>query len=111
MSILLGFVLILLLAIFVLFLYCARVLSEYDNPATTKELQRQLKIKDNYLHSIYAIGFDNGDYTSIKVLRDTIDTMVELSDKALNCDDNYIIGTNRNTGEEYNILMEVRKRK
>lgn len=106
---LLGIGVILLLAVFVLFLYCARVINEYEN-INVKELQRNLKIKDNYLHTIYSIGYDFDDYNNIKLLKETLKEMVELSDKAINCDDNYVIGKDKKTGKEYNILMEEVKR-
>ena len=108
-SILLGLVLILLLAIFMVFLYCAKMLSEIES-ADIRELQRNIKIKDNYLHTICSIGYGYEGY-GVNMLKKTIDEMVELSERAINCDDNYVIGEDINSGVQYNILMEDVKRK
>lgn len=73
-------------------------------------LERNLKIKDEYLSLIWAIGFDyDGAYTA-EGLRDVIDELVKYSRKAVICEDESTIYINGN-GKALNILQEEIKTK
>lgn len=67
-------------------------------------LKRQIKIKDEYLSLIWAIGHDYDGCESPKELKRLIDGLVDYSKKAESCDDTTPIygAVNR----KYNILME-----
>ena len=68
-------------------------------------LERQIKIKDSYCTHIINLGFDYDGYTKAESLKKLIDELVEISRKALRCEDmtiEYTSGDNK----AYNILME-----
>lgn len=69
-----------------------------------RNLERKLKIKDEYLNLIVGIGFDYDGYNDADNLKGVIDELVKYAKKALNNDDSSIIysGTNK----KYNILNE-----
>ena len=52
-----------------------------------RELERQIKIKDNWCYMIYAIGFDYDGYNDAKNLKGIIDELVDYANKAMECDD------------------------
>ena len=74
------------------------------NTDKKKDLERKLKIKDEYLRLIIDIGFDYDGYNDADNLKDIIDELVKYAKQALNNDDTSIIysGTNK----KYNILNE-----
>ena len=74
------------------------------NVNTSQDIERKLKIKDEYLSLIVGIGFDYDGYYKATDLKGVIDELVKYAKKALNNDDSSIIysGTNK----KYNILNE-----
>ena len=70
-----------------------------------KRLKRQIRIKDSYMHLIYAIGFDYDGYNDVKNLKDIIDELVDYSKKAVRCDDKWVAYEDGND-KKLNILME-----
>lgn len=74
-----------------------------------KELERQIDIKNEYLQTIYAIGFDYDGYEESESLKHLIDTLVDYAKRAVKNDDKYAMyegcGTNNST-KYYNILHE-----
>ena len=69
------------------------------------ELERQIKIKDNYLKLIYDLGYDYDGFYEASSLRDLIDQLIEYSDQALNCDDTSKIYEDCYENN-YNVLFE-----
>ena len=74
------------------------------NTDKKRDLEKKLKIKDEYLRLIIEIGFDYDGYNDADNLKGVIDELVKYAKKALNNDDSSIIysGTNK----KYNILNE-----
>ena len=74
-----------------------------------KELERQIEIKDEYLRTIYAIGFDYDGFEESESLMQLIDSLVDFAKRAIKNDDKYAMyegcGTNNST-KYYNILHE-----
>lgn len=73
-------------------------------------LKRNLKIKDEYLSLIWAIGFDYDGACTVDGLIEVIDELVGYSKKAIICEDEsaiYISGD----GKDLNILKEEIKTK
>ena len=111
-NILVGIGIILLLANFVIFLYCAIVLDRYDNNDYLKqkirELERKIEIKDRWCYLIWAIGCDYDGYNDVKNLKGIIDELVRYSNNAVNCDDTSVCYVGEKDGKEIreNILME-----
>ena len=72
-------------------------------------LKRQLEIKDEYLRTIYAIGFDYDGFEESESLMQLIDSLVDFAKRAIKNDDKYAMyegcGTNNST-KYYNILHE-----
>lgn len=66
--------------------------------------ERQLKIKDEYLKLIIALGFDYDGFNTVEGLKALIDELVELAKKALKSDDK---STMYIGNEEKNILFET----
>lgn len=66
--------------------------------------ERQLKIKDEYLKLIIALGFDYDGFNTIEGLKSLIDELVELAKKALKSDDK---STMYIGNKEKNILFET----
>jgi len=70
-----------------------------------QELERKLKIKDEYLRLIHDKGFDYDGYNTVESLKGLINELVDYADKAYKCDDKSVIfigGDNR----KFNILQK-----
>ena len=72
---------------------------------TKQELERKIKIKDEYLRLIHDIGFDYDGYNTVESLKGLIDELIDYANKAYKCDDKSIIYTGGNN-KKFNILME-----
>lgn len=70
-----------------------------------KTLEKQLKIKNNYLELIYAMGFDYDGFEQVESLKDLIDELVDYAVKALKNDDSAVVAIS-GRGKELNILYE-----
>lgn len=74
-----------------------------------KDLERKIEIKDEYLKTIYAIGFDYDGFEESESLMQLIDSLVDYAKRAIKNDDKYAMyegcGTNNST-KYYNILHE-----
>lgn len=73
------------------------------------DLERQIKIKDNWCYMIWAVGFDYDGYNDAKNLKKIIDELVEYANRAMNCDDKHPIYSSLDSkGNETksNILFE-----
>lgn len=70
-----------------------------------KELERQIKIKDEYLKLMWFIGADYDGYETPDGLKSVIDNLMDLCQKAGNNNDTYAIY--EGCGDKYyNILNE-----
>lgn len=96
----LGLCLIFLLLIFVVFLYCAIVISK-----ESEKKQRQIDIKDQYFVLICAIGYDYDEGKTVEELKGVIDKLVNLSIKGVLADDKSQMGIGSNN-KSFNILEE-----
>ena len=78
-----------------------RVHEQYDE---LKQLNRQIKIKDNYCQAIINIGYDYDGYNTVEGLKKIIDELVSLAQRSIDNDDKsgFYVGD----GKEYNVLME-----
>lgn len=74
-----------------------------------KILERQIDIKDEYLRTIYAIGFDYDGFDDSENLKCLIDSLVDFAKRAIKNDDKYAMyegcGSDNST-KYYNILHE-----
>ena len=66
-----------------------------------RNLQRQIKIKNNYLDLIWQIGYDYDGCNTVESLKGLIDELIDLATKGLKNDDKSIMyigakGTNKN---------------
>ena len=66
--------------------------------------ERQLKIKNEYLKLIIALGFDYDGFNTVEGLKALIDELVRLATKALKNDDKSTVYVGN---EEKNILFET----
>ena len=68
------------------------------------QLDRQIKIKNNYCQAIINIGCDYDGYNTVESLKKIIDELVSLAQRGIKNDDksSFYIGD----GKKYNILME-----
>ena len=77
--------------------------------AEIESLKRQIDIKNEYLNTIYAIGFDYDGFEESESLMQLIDSLVDFAKRAVKNDDKYAMyegyGTNNST-KYYNILHE-----
>lgn len=71
---------------------------------TIKEQKRHIDIKNAYLKSIIAFGFDYDGYNSPEKLKGLIDELVSLAEQGLANDDKSVQYVYED--EHYNILME-----
>ena len=55
------------------------------------DLERQLKIKNEYLKMIYAIGYDYDGCNTVESLKSLIDTLCDYALSAINNDDKTVI--------------------
>lgn len=69
------------------------------------ELERQLKIKNQYLGLIHNIGFDYDGFDTVESLKSLIDELVDYAVKAIKNDDKYVVYQGGN-GKHFNILQE-----
>lgn len=74
-------------------------LSEVDN------LKRQIKIKNEYLDLIWAIGNDYDGRNTIEGLKELIDELVDMAKKAY-CDDDKTVMFTSSNNSKFNILRE-----
>lgn len=71
------------------------------------DLERQIKIKDEYLKLIIGVGFDyDGMDDNNEGLRQIIDELVDYARKALNNDDKSVIYATLDNSMQRNILLE-----
>ena len=71
------------------------------------DLERQIKIKDEYLKLIVGVGFDyDGMDDSNEGLRLVIDELVDYARKALDNDDKSVIYATLDNSMQKNILLE-----
>ena len=74
--------------------------------AKNKELERQNKIKDEYLKLICDIAYDYDGCNTTKSLKELIDELVEISKKAITNDDTSVMYIDCSGKHEKNILQE-----
>lgn len=69
------------------------------------DLERQIKIKDEYCQLIINLGFDYDGFNTVDSLKGLIDELVSYAKRAIECDDKEAIYVN-GKGERDNILGE-----
>lgn len=83
--------------------------SLYEANRKIHDLERQIDIKDEYLRTIYAIGFDYDGFDDSENLKCLIDSLVDFAKRAIKNDDKYAMyegcGSDNST-KYYNILHE-----
>lgn len=70
-----------------------------------EQQERELKIKNEYLQLIHDIAFDYDGFNTVESLKELIDELVDLVNKAYKNDDKSVIYEGGNNG--YNILHEL----
>lgn len=77
---------------------------EYDLEKTRNKMQREIKIKNEYLQLIIDLGFDYDGFEKSESLKELIDELIDLAKKAIHNDDTSVIYSGAEQG--YNILHE-----
>lgn len=72
----------------------------------TSELERKLKIKNEYLGLICDFGYDYDGCNTVESLKELIDELVDLAKKGLKNDDKSIMYMSADLKTNYNILRE-----
>ena len=80
----------------------------YEQKEQIKKLERQVKIKNNYLDLIYCIGYDYDGYEKAESLKSLIDELVDYAVKGMKNDDKTVIYEG-GKGTKQNILYEKLK--
>lgn len=106
LEIILGLCLIFLLLSFVVFLYCAMVLSK-----NVDEMKRQMDIKNAYFYLIWAIGENYNQYDDTEYTKELINQLVDCAIKGNNNDDTSLFYDDLENNKKYNVLMEEIKGK
>ena len=101
LEIILGLCLIFLFLIFVIFLYCAKMIKK-----EIINLQYITKIKDNYFYLIWSIGTNYNQYDDVEYTKEFVQELVDLAVKGANNDDESVFYEDLETNKKYNILME-----
>lgn len=92
--------------------YYGTVNKQYNNDLETvlnlvEQQERELKIKDEYLQLIHDIAFDYDGFNTVESLKELIDELVGLVNKAYKNDDKSVIYTGAGGNNRYNILHEL----
>lgn len=76
----------------------------------SNDIERTLKIKNEYFHLIHDIGYDYDGCNDVESLKDLVDELVDLAVKGLKNDTKSVIYSDGNIDSEdeicYNILRE-----
>ena len=89
------------------YLLCIRKIKESrGRKMKTSELERKLKIKNEYLGLICDFGYDYDSCNTVESLKELIDELVDLAKKGLKNDDKSIMYMSADMKTNYNILHE-----
>ena len=69
------------------------------------DLERQIKIKDEWCQLIIDLGFDYDGCNTVESLKSLIDELVDYAHKAISCDDVRVVYVGANN-KKSNILLE-----
>lgn len=82
---------------------------EIEKDKEIERLKRQIKIKDEWCHRIWEVGYDYDGYENdLEGLKGIVDELVAYSNYAIKCDDKTVAYISYENGKEIkeNILME-----